>query len=473
LWCVITRFPGNEETGRPAWPSREETEILAISTEKLRPIGPRQVGGLVSLACVPKLDAPNGRVVLPGPGIGDEVNTIDANSPSARDAAPQRPVFEGTAFQGANPPDQGANGVARGEGGPVRHRPHARHPHQLQQTDEITGIESRSAGQAAKAAAKAAPEADREAQGDAQSEPAPVIIAESIIAAEAAKNAGSAMLGPGTAELVELQSGGRPHGPRDVFRIARELVTRTYRRGVEIELMHRAFGFAALGFVTLVPLLIVVAAAAPLNGRSFPAWAIAGLGLSGRAASAVNGLFGPAARVLSTTTALSAAVLAVFGLSFVSVVQTGMARVWELPAARLLSVWRQAIWLAVLIGLLIVGADLLAFLHDGWFITTLRWCATAGGALTFFWWTQHFLLESRVPWRALLPGAVLTVAGLVGLRIFSAVIFGPLIVSSAITYGAIGAVLIVVSWLIGIGYVIFGAALLGRVIYEAFGGERK
>ena len=424
---------------------------------------------------MPKLDAPNGRVVLPGPGIGDEVTKIDANSQAARGAAPQRPVFEGTAFQGVGPQGQGANGAARGEDGPPRSRPLSRHPHQLQQTDEITGIESRSAAAAAKSAAKAArPEVEPDVHADAQAEPEPVIVAESIIAAEAANGAGTALPAPGGGERVRVGDvSSRPYRPRDLFRITRELVVQTYRRGVEIELMHRAFGFAALGFVTLVPLLIVVAAAAPLNGRSFPAWAIAGLGLSGRAASSVNGLFGPAARVLSTTTALSAGVLAVFGLSFVSVVQTGMARVWELPAARLLSVWRQAIWLAVLIGLLIVGADLLAFLHDGWFITTLRWCATAGGALTFFWWTQHFLLESRVPWRALLPGAVLTVAGLVGLRIFSAVIFGPLIVSSAITYGAIGAVLIVVSWLIGIGYVIFGAALLGRVIYEAFGGERK
>ena len=255
------------------------------------------------------------------------------------------------------------------------------------------------------------------------------------------------------------------------YRFVRTLVSETYRRGAEIELMHRAVGFAAMGFVTLVPLLIVVAAAAPLNGRSFPEWAVAGLGLSGKAAKAVNGLFGPTNRVLSTTTALSLAGLAVFGLSFVSVVQTGLARVWELPAARLLSVWRQAVWLAVLTGLLLVGADLVALLHDGWFITSLRWCATAGGSTLFFWWTPRFLLESRVAWRALLPGAVLTVGGLVGLRLFSAVIFSPLIVSSAITYGAIGSVLIVVSWLIGIGFVIFGAALVGRVLYEAWGGS--
>ena len=255
------------------------------------------------------------------------------------------------------------------------------------------------------------------------------------------------------------------------FGVVRGLVAQTYRRGVEIELMHRAFGFAALGFVTLVPLLIVVAAAAPLNGRTFPEWAIAGLGLSGNAAGAINKLFGPTNRVLSTTTAFSLAALAVFGLSFVAVVQTGLARVWELSAARVLSVWRQAVWLAVLVGLVLVGADLLTVLHDGWFITTLRWIVTLGGALLFFWWTPRFLLEGRVPWQGLLPGAVLTVVAMVGLRVFSAWIFSPLLVSSAITYGAIGAVLILVSWLIGIGYVIFGAALVGRVAYEAWQGD--
>ena len=448
-----------------------------MRTEKLRPIGPRRVGDLVSLACVPKLDAPNGRVTLPGPGIGDEVTKIDANSPTPRGAA-RRPVF-----QGAEPQDRGANGVEHGQDAPQKHKPHRSHshPHQLQHTDEITGIESRAATSATKSGVEAEPAAmpgagthaaPRE-QPPAEAEPAPALVAESIIAAETLKGAAATTVPSGSTAHLRDEVAQRRHGLRGTFHLVRELVTQTYRRGVEIELMHRAFGFAALGFVTLVPLLIVVAAAAPLNGRSFPAWAIAGLGLSGRAASAVNGLFGPTAKVLSTTTALSAAVLAVFGLSFVSVVQTGLARVWELPAARLLSVWRQAIWLAVLLGLLIVGADLLALLHHGWFITTVRWCATAGGALAFFWWTQHFLLESRVPWRALLPGAVLTVAGLVGLRVFSAVIFGPLIVSSAITYGAIGAVLIVVSWLIGIGYVIFGAALVGRVLHEAFGNGRK
>src|SRR4051794_18530101 len=99
-------------------------------------------------------------------------------------------------------------------------------------------------------------------------------------------------------------------GPRLV-----RVVRRTWRRGVEIELMQRSMGFAALGLVTLVPLLIVVAAALGQDGQGFVAWVRDALGVRGGSAQAVESLFSSPARVLSTTTALSAASLAVFGLS--------------------------------------------------------------------------------------------------------------------------------------------------------------
>lgn len=241
---------------------------------------------------------------------------------------------------------------------------------------------------------------------------------------------------------------------------------RCHRDAARIELMHRALGFAALGFVTLVPLLIVIAAAAPLDGHTFPTWIVVGLGLSGNAAEAVRHLFGPPGAVLSTTTALSLAVLAVFGLSFASAVQTGLEKVWELPSARWFSVWRRVVWLAVLIGYLLGSADLVELLDGTWYWLIARVTLSTLSSTAFFWWTARFLLDARISWRALLPGAVLTMVGLIGLRIFSAVLFSPLIISSALTYGAIGTVLVVVSWLIGIGFVIFGGALAGRALSE-------
>jgi membrane protein len=44
--------------------------------------------------------------------------------------------------------------------------------------------------------------------------------------------------------------------------------------------------------------------------------------------------------------------------------------------------------------------------------------------------------------------------------------FAPLIVTNALSYGAAGTVLVVESWLIGVGFVVYGGALFGRWFCE-------
>jgi membrane protein len=80
----------------------------------------------------------------------------------------------------------------------------------------------------------------------------------------------------------------------------------------------------------------------------------------------------------------------------------------------------------------------------------------------------RFLLGGRVSYLAAMPGAVATVAFLAGLRVFSVLVFEPLIVSNAVTYGALGTVLIVQSWLTGVGWVVYGGQLLGRWVHDAW-----
>jgi membrane protein len=55
-----------------------------------------------------------------------------------------------------------------------------------------------------------------------------------------------------------------------------------------------------------------------------------------------------------------------------------------------------------------------------------------------------------------------------GLRLFSILVFEPLIARNAVTYGALGTVLIVQSWLIGVGWVVYGGQLFGRWFHEAW-----
>lgn len=236
---------------------------------------------------------------------------------------------------------------------------------------------------------------------------------------------------------------------------------RGWRRSREIELGSRALGFAALGFLTLVPLLIVVSAADPAHGRGFTQWVGDGLGVSRAARVQVGKLFAQPGQVLQTTTAFGLAALAVFGLSFGAAVQTGYEKVWELAPARWYARWRQVLWLAVLVGSLYLTA------------TTTQWRHSAAGtlaatlsAVVFFGWSQRMLLGGRIAWSALLPGAAATALGLLGLRVFSRLVFSPLIASSAVTYGPFGTVLVVQSWLVGVGVVVFGGALVGRLLHE-------
>ncbi|MFG2602578.1 ribonuclease BN [Streptomyces sp. NPDC048514] len=234
-----------------------------------------------------------------------------------------------------------------------------------------------------------------------------------------------------------------------------------FAHGRELELMHRAMGFATLALVTLAPLLIVVAAADPLVRGGFASWLTDGMGLSGRSARVITDVISPPRNVIGTTSAWSAVLLAVFGVSFGGSVQNAYERIWGLASGPWHRVWRQATWLIVLTAYLYQEVTTKTALHGNARITL-----SAVSAVAFFWWGQRFLLGGQVRWRALLPGAVATVVGLAGLRAFSYLVFTPLIVTNALSYGAVGTVLVVESWLIGVGFVIYGGALFGRWFCE-------
>ena len=246
---------------------------------------------------------------------------------------------------------------------------------------------------------------------------------------------------------------------------------RLWQRGDELELLHRAMGFAGLGLVTLAPLLIVVAAAAPFQERGFALWVVDGMSLSGRPADTVERVFSAPRKVLSTTSVFSVLALALFGVTFAASVQTCYEKIWGLPAGRWHTVWRRAVWLTALTAYLFAEAQSGAFLPGGPGRSVARISLTVLFGVVFFWWGQRFLLGGRVRWRALLPGAVATMLGLVGLRGFSYLVFSRLIVNNAVSYGSVGTVLVVQTWLIGVGFVVFGGALLGRHVQDARDGR--
>lgn len=249
-------------------------------------------------------------------------------------------------------------------------------------------------------------------------------------------------------------------------RAAASPVGLAWNRGRAMELMHRAMGFAALSLLTLVPLLIVVAAADLASGQGFARWLVQGLGVSEVSQEEVERLFGQPGQALQRTTAFGLAALAAFGVTFGSAVQTGYERVWDLPTARWHTMWRHVVWLAVLVTALLLFVANPAPADAPVVMTAFVALVALVGTFFFFWWSQRFLLCGRIRWRALAPGAALTALGLLGLRIFSQFVFSPLIASNAVTYGQFGTVLVLQSWLVGVGFVVYGSALVGRLVHE-------
>jgi membrane protein len=220
--------------------------------------------------------------------------------------------------------------------------------------------------------------------------------------------------------------------------------------------------------LTLFPLLVVVAAASAATHHGLAVWVVYGMGLTGSSARAVSQVFSAPARVLSTTSVFSLLLLVVFGVTFAGSVQAGFERVWGLPAGPWHKVWRQAAWLTVFVAYIYAAATVGTVTRHTPAETVSRVSVAVVLGVVFFWWGFRFLVGGRVTYLAALPGALVTVAFLAGLRAFSVLVFEPLIVTNAVTYGALGTVLIVQSWLIGVGWVVYGGQVFGRWFHDAW-----
>ena len=84
-------------------------------------------------------------------------------------------------------------------------------------------------------------------------------------------------------------------------------------------------------------------------------------------------------------------------------------------------------------------------------------------ATIFFFWTMHFLLDGRVPWRRLVRPAIVTALLWVALAFFSSLYFSTTIIDDSKTYGTIGVVFTFLTWFILIGSVIVLGAAGGGV----------
>ena len=240
-----------------------------------------------------------------------------------------------------------------------------------------------------------------------------------------------------------------------------ELCFHAVRRFLAIEGAQQATVLAAQAFTSLIPLMVVAAAASP--GSSDLADRIVDrFGLEGESARSVHQLFASAGETQSAVTWISIVILVLSALSFTRAIQRVFQRAYDRQPEGLKDQQRGLAWVVCL------GAwvTLLAPLHESLAdLAGIVFAVLVSSVTGFFLWlgTPMLLLGER-DWRYLAPGAA--VSGVLGAALsVASSIYVPIVMDwSAERYGLIGIAFALQSWLLVAGFTIVIGAVFGATV---------
>jgi membrane protein len=230
-----------------------------------------------------------------------------------------------------------------------------------------------------------------------------------------------------------------------------------------LQAVDRAVALGALTFSALFPLLIVYSAVVPLSSaHRFASGLVNRFHLSGAAAQSMNEAFAPPTAVEHSLTVLGFVLVLASALSLARGLQRLYELTYGLPSVGIRGTHWHLLWI-VLIPIYLSVRPLVADLAAG------LWHTVGSLLLGLLVWlaTPYVLLGRRVPWRQLLPGALLTALGVTTLGAFSVVYLPHSISTSARQFGTIGVAFALLSWLVLAGFVLVGSAAGAAAVRRA------
>lgn len=227
-------------------------------------------------------------------------------------------------------------------------------------------------------------------------------------------------------------------------------------------------------FVSLFPLLLVAVAVIGWlsgDGTSIAGSVVRELGLSGDARKAVVDAVEAARESKKAASAVGLLSLFWSGLGLVNALQYGYNQVWQVEERGVKDKAVGIVWLAGAV-LVFVGAAAIT--------TVLRWLpgyfAPLGIVVALLvnfglWvWTSKILPNTRIPWKAVLPGALFAAIGLEVLKIVGAILVPRMVANSSQLYGTLGVVFALLAWLFFFGRLIIYSAVVNVVLWEKDAG---
>lgn len=197
----------------------------------------------------------------------------------------------------------------------------------------------------------------------------------------------------------------------------------------------------------------------------------ANLGLSGDAAKAVDDAVGAARESRQAASLIGLAGLLWSGLGLVNALQFALNQVWQVEER---GVKDKAVGVVWLLGALVtfVGASAVTAVVN--FVPGAAapvGVAVGLGVNFVLWlWTFRVLPNRAVPWKALIPGALMGAAGMELLKLLGAVYVPRAVASSSQLYGSLGVVFAVLAWLLFFGRLIIYSAILNVIRWERTAG---
>jgi membrane protein len=245
-----------------------------------------------------------------------------------------------------------------------------------------------------------------------------------------------------------------------------EFARACFARVVEIQFVERAVTLASLTFTALIPLGVVVGSLSPATtGNSIVHSLVHRFRLDGQTRELVEGIFSPPEDVRSAVSVVGIALVIVSTLSFTRALQRVYERSWRLPSRGIKGTPAGIVWIlgvALFIALFLELKDNLIAASGP--VVGIVLSLLFGSA---FWLATPFvLLARRLPWRSVVPTALLTSVAVTIAGIVSSAYMPTAIADSARRYGEIGVTIALVTWLVAMGFVVVLCAAIGAVIAE-------
>lgn len=231
-----------------------------------------------------------------------------------------------------------------------------------------------------------------------------------------------------------------------------------YDRVLELRLIDQVYQVSASVFVAYIPLILALAAVLTGGQTAVAEAIVTRFRLTGSAAATVLRLLdSPSSGVYW----LGLVIILWSAISIGRKFSRMYTDIWQVPRLRLNQQWRAGVWLVMQLSMMAS----IAFIRDVWGPVGTGRIVVYVGASVIVWWAveyaaQFILTAGQVPQRRLVVAAAVVTVGRVGLGVWTATYLADSLANQALTYGPIGVVFSIFTYIVSaVGVIVVGTLL--------------